>query len=111
MINKELLPKAYTEVLEILKHVPKSDYEKIPKYIIENMEHEKDISYKYEVCYIDDFSRQEMLKETEAILAVFYRDYWTTEEQKKKIQEIELLERKIAEEEKIKKYSLTSEAN
>ena len=104
MINKEMLPKAYTEVLEILKCVPKSDYEKIPKYIIENMEHEKDISYKYEVCYINDFLNQKMLKETEAILAVFYREYWATEEQKKKIQEIEILERKIAEEEKIKKY-------
>ena len=111
MINKEMLPKAYTEVLEILKHVPKSDYEKIPKYIIENMEKEKDISYKYEVTYIDDFSKQEMLKETEAILAVFYREYWTTEEQKKKIQEIEAIERKIAEEEKYKKYSSTSEVN
>ena len=104
MINKEMLPKAYVEVLEILKLISKDDYEKIPKYIIENMEKEKDISYKYEVSYINDFLNQKMLKETEAILAVFYRDYWTTEEQKKKIQEIELLERKIAEEEKIKKY-------
>ena len=104
MMNKEMLPKAYVEVLEILKLISKDDYEKIPKYIIENMEKEKDISYKYEVSYINDFLNQKMLKETEAILAVFYRDYWTTEEQKKKIQEIELLERKIAEEEKIKKY-------
>lgn len=104
MINKEMLPKAYTEVLEILKLISRDDYEKIPKYIIENMEYEKDISYKYEVSYIDDFQKQKMLKETEAILAVFYREYWATEEQKKKIQEIEILERKIAEEEKIKKY-------
>ena len=104
MINKEMLPKAYVEVLEILKLISKDDYEKIPKYIIENMEKEKDISYKYEVSYIDDFSKQEMLKETEAILAVLYRDYWTTEEQKKKIQEIEVLERKISEEEKVKRY-------
>lgn len=104
MINKEMLPKAYTEVLEILKLISRDDYEKIPKYIIENMEKEKDISYKYEVSYIDDFQKQKMLKETEAILAVFYREYWATEEQKKKIQEIEILERKIAEEEKIKKY-------
>lgn len=104
MINKEMLPKAYNEVLEILKLISRDDYEKIPKYIIENMEYEKDISYKYEVSYIDDFQKQKMLKETEAILAVFYREYWATEEQKKKIQEIEILERKIAEEEKIKKY-------
>ena len=99
-----MLPKAYTEVLEILKLISRDDYEKIPKYIIENMGKEKDISYKYEVSYIDDFQKQKMLKETEAILAVFYREYWATEEQKKKIQEIEILERKIAEEEKIKKY-------
>lgn len=104
MINKELLPKAYTEVLEILKLISRDDYDKVPKYIIENMEQERDNSYKFEVDSLNDFSRQEMLKETEAILAVFYREYWATEEQKKKIQEIEILERKIAEEEKIKKY-------
>ena len=26
MINKLLMPKAYTEVLEILKYIPKSEY-------------------------------------------------------------------------------------
>ncbi|MBQ8299157.1 MAG: hypothetical protein IJX99_04715 [Clostridia bacterium] len=82
MINIKLLPKAYTEVLEILKYVNKEDYEKIPRYIIENMEKEKDIEYQYSVTNFIDFNEQEMMKETEVILAVLFRDYWATKEQK-----------------------------
>ena len=104
MINKMMLPKAYAEVLEILKFVPKDDYDKVPNYIIENMQHEKDLAYEYKLTSIDSFENQNLLKETEAILAVFYRDYWASDKQKKKLQEIEFLERKIAEEDKIKKY-------
>ena len=104
MINKMMLPKAYAEVLEILKFVPKDDYDKVPNYIIENMQQEKDLSYEYKLTFIEGFENQKLLKETEAILAVFYRDYWASDEQKKKLQEIEVIERKIAEEEKVKKY-------
>ena len=104
MINKMMLPKAYAEVLEILKFVPKDDYDKVPNYIIENMQQEKDLSYEYKLTFIEGFENQKLLKETEVILAVFYRDYWASDEQKKKLQEIEVIERKIAEEEKVKKY-------
>ena len=113
MINKMMLPKAYAEVLEILKFIPKDDYDKVPNYIIENMQHEKDLSYEYKLTSIEGFENQKLLKETEAILAVFYRDYWASDEQKKKLQEIEVIERKIAEEEKVKKYEskVSSELN
>lgn len=104
MINKKVLPKAYAEVLEILKFIPKEDYDKVPNYIIENMQHEMDSAYMYELNFTGGFENQKLLKETEAILAVFYRDYWATDEQKQKIKEIEVIERKIAEEEKIRKY-------
>lgn len=95
MINKTNLPKAYTEVLEILKLIPQSDYDKVPNYIIENMIKEKDTSYEYAITSIEDFEKQEMLEETIAILAVFFRDYWASDDQKKKIKEIEIIERKI----------------
>lgn len=104
MINKMMLPKAYVEVLEILKYIPKDDYDKVPNYIIENMQHEMDRSYACELNFVDGFENQKLLEETQAILAVFYRDYWASDEQKKKLKEIEALERKIAEEEKVKKY-------
>ena len=67
------------------------------------MQHEMDSAYMYELNFTGGFENQKLLKETEAILAVFYRDYWATDEQKQKIKEIEVVERKIVEEEKIKK--------
>ena len=38
---------SYVEVLEILKHIPKEDYEKIPKEKIEFYENNKDKNYIY----------------------------------------------------------------
>lgn len=105
MVNIAMLPKAYKEVLEILKYVPKADFEKIPKDIIENMENKKDTEYQYEVTKFKNFNEQEMLKETEAILAVFYRDYWASKEEKMAIRAREQEERRFWENEKSRKYS------
>ena len=100
MINKLMLPKAFTEVIEILKLIPKEEYDKVPNYIIDNMENEKDASYDFKLGKIENFQNQELLEETIAILAVLFRDYWATEVQRKKIKEIEIIERRIMEENK-----------
>lgn len=105
MIDKLLMPKAYVEVLEILKHIPIEDYNKIPYEIIENMQLNMDKEYKYEVANFDNFQEQEMLKETEIILAVLFRDYWATEKQRKRILEKEKYDLKVLEEEKRKIYN------
>ena len=85
MIDKHLIPKAYVEVLEILKYIPTEEYNKIPIEIIKNMKLNEDKEYKYTITHFDNFQEQQMLKETETILAVLFRDYWATEEQKNKI--------------------------
>ena len=105
MIDKLLLPKAYAEVLEILKHIPETDYNKIPPEIIENMQLNADKEYKYVVTHFDNFQEQQILKETETILAVLFRDYWATEEQRKKILEKEKYDFDILEKEKREKYN------
>ena len=106
MIDRKLFPKAYVEVLEIIKYIPKKEYDKIPQYILQNMENEKDVSYTYTVTYFDNFQEQRMLKETEAILAVFYRDYWSTPYQKERIKaKKEKYDMEKLEEEKRKKYN------
>ena len=83
MISEALFPKAYKEVLEILKYIPVDEYNKIPKEIIQNMEEKQDNEYQYMVTNFENFNEQPMLKETEAILSVFYRDYWATTEERK----------------------------
>lgn len=93
MIDKLLMPKAYVEVLEIMKYIPVEDYNKIPYEIIKNMQLNMDKEYRFTVTHFNDFQKQEMLKETETILAVLFRDYWTTEENRNKILEKEKREK------------------
>ena len=104
MINNVLLPKAYREVIEIIKYLPKKDYEKIPSSIIENMQREMDKDYIYDIVAYDNLDNQPMLHETEVILAIFYRDYWATDYERKVIIENEQEYINKEEEKKRKKY-------
>lgn len=105
MINEALFPKAYKEVLEILKYIPADEYNKIPKEIIQNMEEKQDNQYQYILTNFENFNEQPMLKETEAILSVFYRDYWATTEERKRITNKEKSEIEVLETEKRQKYN------
>lgn len=84
MINNMLLPKAYREVFEIIKYIPKNEYEKIPVDYIENMQRYMDKDYNYEVTKFNNFEKQEMLYETEVILANERAFINKQEEEKKK---------------------------
>lgn len=105
MISEALFPKAYKEVLEILKYIPIDEYNKIPEDIIQNMKKKQDNQYQYEVTNLENFKEQPMLRETEAILSVLYRDYWATTEERKKIREKEKSEIEVLEIEKRQKYN------
>lgn len=97
-------PKAYKEVYEILKYVPKEDYEKISEDIIKTIEFAMDRNYEYTVNEYIDFDEQPMLEETKAILAIIYRDFWATEEQKIAIKRMHNADIQKSEEEKSKLY-------
>jgi hypothetical protein len=97
MINQRNLPMAYKEVLEVLKHISRSECEKVPKDLIEQMEIEQDKNYDYKVTHISDFENQEMMLETKYILAILFRDYWATDEQRKKIKAKEVQDLMIEE--------------
>lgn len=88
MINEEIMPKVYKEVYEILKYIPKNEFNKIPKDLINLIKQKMDKNYEY---YVDceDFQNQQMMHETQVILAIFFRDYWATEKQKKIISDYE----------------------
>ena len=94
--------KAYVEVLEVLKYIPKEDFEKVPKDIIETLKSKKDMEYKYELNKDVAFENQILMKETKAILANFFRDYWATPEQRNAIKEKERKEEWEEEQNKIK---------
>ena len=96
---------AYSEVLEILKHIPISEYNKIPKEKI-NM-FKKNASKEYKCNYIPSktLTEQNVSKTAKGIIAILFRDYWATPEQKEKIIQKQKNDRMALEEEKANKYN------
>lgn len=97
-------PKAYREVYEVLKYIPKEDLEKIPKDFIETIESNMDKTYDYKIDETKSFEEQELLKETKAIISIIYQDYWATPERKQELIKIRRKQRETLEREKREKY-------
>ena len=104
MINNTYA-RAYTEVLEILKHFPEEEYKKIPVEKINFYKNNMDKNYKFTIDPEIDLANQNISKEANAIIVTLFRDYYATEEQKVKINEILDLNQKKEELEKKKKYN------
>ena len=83
---------AYTEVLDILKYISKEDYEKIPKSKIKVFEENCNKNYNFTYDENKTLDEQNVSEITKAIIAILFRDYWATKEQRyviiKKQQEI-----------------------
>ena len=84
MINIEYA-NAYSEVLQILKYIPKSDYNKIPENKIELFKVNSNKEYKFYYNPNKTLNEQNVSKRTKAIIAILYRDYWATPEIRKEI--------------------------
>ena len=78
-------PKAYKEVIEVLKYVPKESIDKIPKMMMDTFNRKMDNNYIFSIDINKSFEEQEFLEETKAILANIFRDYWATPYQKERI--------------------------
>ena len=98
--------RAFCEVLEILRYIPKLDYEKIPLEIIEVMEDNCCKGYNIKYNPLISLQEQNSAEEARIIIAIFFRDYWATEEQKKKILLKEKIDFEKIEEEKRNKYNI-----
>jgi hypothetical protein len=83
---------AYTEVLDILKYISKEDYEKIPKSKIKVFEENSNKNYNFTYDENKTLDEQNVSEITKVIIAILFRDYWATKEQRyiiiKKQQEI-----------------------
>lgn len=96
---------AYTEVLEILKNIPFGDYKKIPKQKIQLFETYAKKDYHF--SYHPEFSLEEqnVSEKAKTIIALLFRDYWATSEQREKIMAKENFDRQKLEEQKQEKYN------
>lgn len=85
MDSKSLFRQACTEVLEILKYISKDEYNKIPtEYIrIFNKNASENYQFKYDIS--KTLEEQNVSEMAQVIIAILYRDYWATNEQKIRI--------------------------
>lgn len=84
---------SYSQILEILKYIPKEDYNKIPKNMIELFENNCYRESKFKYDPEKTLQEQNITNTTRIIIAILFRDYWSTEEQRDKIKKIQDQER------------------
>ena len=79
---------------EILKHLSKSDYNKIPEEIKEAIEKNKDKEYKWKYDNTKKLKEQDVPDDTIAILSYINMEYLLNEEQKKFVESLHELNEK-----------------
>jgi len=84
---------SYSQILEILKYIPKEDYNKIPKNMIELFENNCYRESKFKYDPEKTLQEQNITNITRIIIAILFRDYWSTEEQRDKIKKVQDQER------------------
>ena len=96
---------AYSEVLEVLNHMSKEDYNKIPKDMLEMFQTNCNNEYQFRYDLNKEFEEQGISKRAKLILAILFRDYWATPYQKEKIIAKQNYERQKLEQQKFEKYN------
>lgn len=96
---------AYKEVLEILHYVSKEDVNKIPKEMLQTFEQNANIDYEFKYNPNETLEKQKVSEKARYIIAILFRDYWATEEQRNKIIAKEKYDLNNIEVQKQEKYS------
>ena len=91
---------AYAEILEILKHITKEERDKIPRNMIEMFKANACENESFVYDPIKNLEDNNVSETTKSIIAILYRDYWTTKEQKQKILDFQNREREKCKAEK-----------
>ena len=98
--------RAFTEVIEVLKYIPRTDLAKIPEEVINTLVVNSDQSYNFEIDKNKEFKNIALSDLTLAILENFYRDYWITDIEREKMLQEEKIKRDAIEKEKSEKYNI-----
>lgn len=76
MIDVAKFPNAYKEVYTILKYVDEEDVNKIPKNYMNMIKSKMNKDYEFKYDENVDFENQKILRETKAIFAYIYLNFW-----------------------------------
>lgn len=104
--TKEDYAKAYMELVEILKNVPREKLNKIPKELIYNYIKDMDKNHKYQYDVNLEFEEQETMHLTKILIANLYIQYWADDNERQQIKERERKELYELELSKKEKYNL-----
>lgn len=97
--------KAYTELNEIFKLLPKNQLEKIPESFIKNVQKEMDIEYGFKLDETKNLEEQDLMVETRALIVEIYERYLSGENEKETWKKYDEICLKEIEEKKRKKYN------
>lgn len=90
---------AFKEVYEILQNTDDELVRKIPQKFLDFLQDNMNVFYKTNIDKDIEINKQNLLLETEAILALIYRSYWATDVEKQ-----EFLSKDKQEAKQIEKY-------
>ncbi len=79
---------AYKEVLEIIKFLPKKEFERIPKEKIEYFEKNQNPNHEFKFEVFKPLESQNISRETNAIILNLFHDYFLDNKQKVKLKEM-----------------------
>lgn len=99
-----LYKNAFKQVYEILQNTDTELVEKIPIKFIEFLQNNMNTDYQTNIDNNIDIDKQVLLPETEDILALIYRSYWATDEEKQEFSDKDKLELEKIEENKKSQY-------
>lgn len=80
--KKLLYRKAYVELYEIIKNLPKEEQDKIPENFINNLCANMDKNYSFEMDKEKELFEQEYKTETKALFVELYEKYLAPENEK-----------------------------
>lgn len=84
---------AYSQVLEILKHISVDDYNKIPQNMVQMFKTNASDENYFVYNSNKTLQEQNVSEIARTIIAILFRDYWATNEQKEKIVYVQNKER------------------
>lgn len=96
---------ALSEVEEILQNTEEGLVSKIPNKIRQFIRENRNQEYRLNITNNEPLDKQKILPETQELLALIYRSYWATEEEKKEFAYTDSIELKKEEEVKQNLYS------
>lgn len=99
---------AYSEVLEVLKHMSTIDINKVPKNMIEMFKNNCNKLHDFRYDSKKKFDEQNISKRAKLILAILFRNYWATPYQKEIIIARQNFEREKIEIQKQEKYNINN---